>query len=125
MMATQETAEYYWQRYCYAKDLDRLDHAYDFIKGRLSSIALIPALLKRMMENIIFITPICTSTFGRVRRWLMTCPWQEGGSWRLSRPLNYWESTRAARSVGLTAGTIWRPIASTDFSGRGMGRFHK
>ena len=34
MMATQETAEYYWQRYCYTKDLDWLrDHAYDFIKG--------------------------------------------------------------------------------------------
>lgn len=34
MMATQETAEYYWQKYCYTKDLNWLrDHAYPFIKG--------------------------------------------------------------------------------------------
>ena len=34
MMATQETAEYYWQRYCYTKDLDWLrDYGYKFIKG--------------------------------------------------------------------------------------------
>ena len=34
MMATQETAEYYWQKYCYTKDISFLrDHAYAFIKG--------------------------------------------------------------------------------------------
>ncbi|RED61875.1 CBM35 domain-containing protein [Cohnella lupini] len=34
MMATQETAEYYWQIYHYTKDLDWLrDEAYPFIKG--------------------------------------------------------------------------------------------
>jgi hypothetical protein len=34
MMATQETAEYYWQVYHYTKDIDWLrDHAYPFIKG--------------------------------------------------------------------------------------------
>ena len=34
MMATQETAEHYWNRYCYTKDLDWLRaSAYPFIKG--------------------------------------------------------------------------------------------
>ncbi|MGE5613816.1 MAG: CBM35 domain-containing protein [Bacillota bacterium] len=34
MMATQETAEYYWQKYCHTKDLNWLrDHAYPFIRG--------------------------------------------------------------------------------------------
>src|SRR5690606_33994834 len=34
MMATQETAEYYWQIYSYTKDLDWLrERAYPFIKG--------------------------------------------------------------------------------------------
>jgi len=34
MMATQETAEYYWQYYCYTKDLDFLrERAYPFIRG--------------------------------------------------------------------------------------------
>lgn len=34
MVATQETAEYYWQKYEYTKDTDWLrDHAYKFIKG--------------------------------------------------------------------------------------------
>lgn len=34
MVATQETAEYYWQKYEYTKDMDWLrDHAYIFIKG--------------------------------------------------------------------------------------------
>lgn len=34
MVATQETAEYYWQRYEYTKDIDWLqNHAYKFIKG--------------------------------------------------------------------------------------------
>jgi hypothetical protein len=34
MMATQETAEYYWQKYQYTKDLNYLrDHGYAFIKG--------------------------------------------------------------------------------------------
>ena len=68
MMATQETAEYYWQRYCYTKDLTGCaTMLMTLLRGRPSSIALIPALLKRMMENIIFITPICTSTFGRAK----------------------------------------------------------
>jgi len=34
MVATQETAEYYWQKYEYTKDVDWLrNHAYKFIKG--------------------------------------------------------------------------------------------
>lgn len=34
MVATQETAEYYWEKYCYTRDNDWLrDHAYSFIKG--------------------------------------------------------------------------------------------
>ncbi len=34
MVATQETAEYFWQRYQYTKDIDWLrEHAYKFIKG--------------------------------------------------------------------------------------------
>lgn len=34
MVATQETAEYFWQRYLYTNDVDWLrEHAYQFIKG--------------------------------------------------------------------------------------------
>ena len=47
MMATQETAEYYWQRYCYTKDLDWLrDHAYDFIKGAAELYRTYPGFVK-------------------------------------------------------------------------------
>lgn len=34
LVATQETAEYYWQKYCYTKDINWLkDDAYKYIKG--------------------------------------------------------------------------------------------
>ncbi len=116
----QETAEYYWQRYCYTKDLDWLRDISDFIKGRPSSIALIPALLKRMMENIIFITPICTSNLGRAKTLLMTCPWQEACSRRLSRLLELLGVDESCALCGLTAGTIW--LLSASPTRRGIGQ---
>lgn len=47
MMATQETAEYYWQIYLYTKDLNWLrDEAYPFIKGAAELYRTYPGLRK-------------------------------------------------------------------------------
>ena len=47
MVATQETAEYYWQRYCYTLDKEWLkEHAYPFMKGAAELYRNYPGFVK-------------------------------------------------------------------------------